>query len=128
MSIKKVGRTMERALIIRQPWLNLILDGKKTWEMRSRPTKVRGKIGLIEQGTGLIVGEAYLDDCPFSLLEDTPERFNQNLYKYAHQIDDLEMLKKWHYPWVLRGVKRYKKALKYKHPQGAVTWVKLENN
>ena len=52
---------MDRALIVRQPWIDLILSGEKTWEMRSRPTNVRGRIGLIEQGTGLIVGECFLD-------------------------------------------------------------------
>ena len=51
---------MERALIIRQPWIGKILDGSKTWEMRGRPTSIRGRIGLIEQGSGMIVGEATL--------------------------------------------------------------------
>ena len=51
---------MERALIIQKPWVDLILDNIKIWEMRSTKTNVRGKIGLIEAGSGLIVGEAIL--------------------------------------------------------------------
>ena len=49
---------MEKGLIIQKVWLDKIFDEGKTWEMRSTKTKVAGKIGLIEAGSGLIVGEA----------------------------------------------------------------------
>lgn len=49
---------MKRALIIKKNWLDKIFNDGKRWEMRSRNTKIRGKIGLIESGSGLIVGEA----------------------------------------------------------------------
>ena len=39
------------ALIIRQPWLGLILSGKKTWEIRGSRTNKRGPIALIESGS-----------------------------------------------------------------------------
>ena len=51
---------VSRALVVDQPWVGLIADGAKVWEMRTRPTKVRGWIGLIEKGTGTIIGVAYL--------------------------------------------------------------------
>mgnify|MGYP003341256152 FL=1 len=54
---------MERGLIIRQSWLKKIFNDGKIWEMRSTKTDIRGKIGLIESGSGLIVGEANLVDC-----------------------------------------------------------------
>lgn len=54
---------MKRALIIKKKWLDKILDEGKVWEMRATKTKVRGKIGLIESGSGMIVGEAYLMYC-----------------------------------------------------------------
>jgi hypothetical protein len=38
-------------LVIDKPWIDLILDGKKTWEMRSTLTKKRGKIALIRKGS-----------------------------------------------------------------------------
>ncbi|MBV8400626.1 MAG: ASCH domain-containing protein [Acetobacteraceae bacterium] len=47
-----------RGLIIDRPWAGLIADGKKTWEMRTRPTKVRGWIGLIAKGTKTVIGIA----------------------------------------------------------------------
>ena len=53
----------ERSLIVKKEWLDLILAGKKPWEMRSTKTKIRGWINLIESGSGLIIGESHLSDC-----------------------------------------------------------------
>lgn len=47
-------------LIIAEPWIGLILEGRKTWEMRSRDTPVRGQIGLIRKGSKSVVGVAEL--------------------------------------------------------------------
>lgn len=38
------------ALIIREPWIDLVLSGQKSWELRSRSTEKRGLIGLIRKG------------------------------------------------------------------------------
>jgi hypothetical protein len=51
-----------RGLIIRQPWIDYILEGRKTWEIRSKPTKVRERIALIQGGSGTVVGTASLVD------------------------------------------------------------------
>lgn len=111
---------MNRALIIKQPWIDLILSGEKTWEMRSRPTNIRGRIGLIEQGTGLIVGEAELVDCKESVTS-----FDIGYCDWKHRIYDLDLLEKWHIPWELQNAKRYEEPIPYKHPRGAVVWVNL---
>lgn len=111
---------MERALIVRQPWVDLILSGEKTWEMRSRPTNVRGRIGIIEQGTGLVVGEVSITGVIKNISRDTA--FMQ---KNRHRVDDLELLRKWNTAWILSGAKRYKEPLPYDHPNGAVTWVRI---
>jgi len=112
---------MERALIIRKPHIDNILDGSKSWEMRSAPTKVRGKIGLIEAGSGLIIGEAILvrNGIPLTNYLTAKQTFP------FHQVDDLSKLEKWRYPWILSNAKRYEKPIPYKHPKGAVIWVKL---
>lgn len=111
---------MDRALIVRQHWIDLILSGEKTWEMRSQPTKVRGRIGLIEQGTGFIVGECELVNSGESI-----NKFNLGYGHHLHKVDDFELLEKWHYPWVLSGAFRYENPIPYKHPKGAVTWVRI---
>ena len=110
---------IDRALIIKKEWLDKIFDDGKVWEMRSTRTKVRGKIALIESGSGLIVGEANLMYCSDKPISNHPSQF-----KY-HQVEDAELLKKWKYAWGLSCAKRYEKPIPYNHPQGAVIWVKL---
>jgi hypothetical protein len=110
---------MEKGLIIKKVWLDKIFDEGKVWEMRTTKTKVRGKIGLIEPGTGLIVGEANLIGCSHIPIKPNDKYFNK------HKVEDTELLKKWKYPWILADAKRYKEPIPYKHPQGAVIWVKL---
>jgi hypothetical protein len=111
---------IKRALIIKKEHLDKILDSNKTWEMRSSKTNIRGRIGLIESGSGLIMGEAFLLDCLNPL--DEIKAMASILY---HHVTDKKLLKKWKYPWVLKDAKRYKEPISYKHPQGAVIWVKL---
>jgi hypothetical protein len=114
---------MKRALIIKKEWLDKIFYNDKTIEMRSRPViKIRGIIGLIEAGSGLIMGEADLYYCYGPMSE-------YKFYKFQdrHQLEDINMLKKWPFAWCLRDVKKYEKPIPYKHPKGAVVWVKLED-
>lgn len=111
---------MDRALIVKQPWVDLILSGEKTWEMRSQSTKIRGLVGLIEQGTGLIVGEFYLDRVGEPL-----DNFDIGYGQHLHRVDDLTLLEKWRYPWILSRAQRYEEPIPYNHPQGAVVWVKI---
>ena len=49
-----------RGLIIDEPFISEILNGSKTWEMRSRHTDRRGLIALIAKGSGAVVGAATL--------------------------------------------------------------------
>jgi hypothetical protein len=49
-----------KGLIIKEPWISLILSRKKTRELRSRDTRVRGRIALIRKGSGTVIGVAEL--------------------------------------------------------------------
>jgi hypothetical protein len=109
---------IERSLIVKKEWLDLIFDGGKVWEMRTRPTNIRGWVGLIESGTGLIVGEVQIAGCFEKPTPPTDE------FICAHKVENLELIKKWKYAWVLCGAKRYETPIPYKHPKGAVIWVK----
>jgi hypothetical protein len=51
-----------KALIISEPWIDYILEGTKTWEMRSSGVSHRGWFGLIKKGTGAVHGVARLVD------------------------------------------------------------------
>lgn len=43
-------------LIIKSPWIDLILQGRKTWEIRGSHTHTRGLVALIKSRSGSIVG------------------------------------------------------------------------
>jgi len=109
---------MERALIVRKVWLDKIFDEGKVWEMRSRPTKIRGTVGFIEAGSGLIVGSAEITN---SFKID-----NKPFFVIHHKVKDLSLIDKWSYAWVLSNAKRFDKPIPYTHPKGAVIWVKID--
>src|SRR4051812_35367830 len=51
----------ESALIIKREWLDLIFAGRKSWELRGSRTKATGVVGLIESGSGTVVGSAVIN-------------------------------------------------------------------
>ena len=106
-------------LIIKKFWLNKILAGDKTWEIRGSRTHKRGEIYLIQSGSGTIVGKGSLVDCKGPLsVEELKETYP------LHQIEDLSIVKYQKvYAWVLKDAERIEEV-PYVHPQGAVIWVK----
>lgn len=109
-----------KALIIKKPWIDYILDGKKTWEIRGCNTKTRGQIELIQSGSGLVVGSCEIIDCKELTLDD----YKNNTDKHNIQnVDDLPYKKT--FAWIISKAKRYEIPRKYKHPQGAIIWVNL---
>ncbi|MEQ8966182.1 MAG: ASCH domain-containing protein [Azospirillaceae bacterium] len=114
-----------RALIVRAPWIDLILDGTKTWEMRSRRTAVRGRIALIRAGGGRIEGLARLVDCLAPL---DREAFESAGCRHAIPPDTREvaLASGWTTPWVLDSVRRLSRPVSFPVPKGAVVWVRLD--
>ena len=53
---------LSKGLIIKAPFMDWILSGRKPWELRSSHSKQRGPIALILQGSGTLVGVARLID------------------------------------------------------------------
>lgn len=118
--------TLTHALIIKKQWLDKIFDNGKEWELRGKNTKIRGVIGLIESGSGLVMGAAELTD---SMIVNKAQLL-KNQRKHKIPEDKLnKFLKRYktHYAWVLKNAKRFKTPVKYKHPKGAVVWVKLRD-
>lgn len=116
-----------KGLVIREPWIGMIIAGKKFWEMRSKATSIRGEIGLIRAGSGLVCGVAELVDCMSAL---TPERMLETVDCHAIPIDQQPgaIANGWTVPWVLRNVRRVEPPVPYVHPFGAVTWVNLSED
>jgi len=114
----------ERGLLIRQPWIGHILRGEKTWELRSRPTQVRGPVGLIQSGSGSVVGVANLVEVRGPLTpHDLQEAIRRGQITGA-EMDVLSYPKT--YAWVLEGARPVRSPVPYPHPQGAIIWVRLE--
>lgn len=114
----------DRTLLVKEPWVDFLVDGLKTWELRRTATKVRGVVGLTPSGSGVITGRAELIDVhgPFTADE-------LRLHSDKHLVDD-EFLDDYAagkslYAWEFREARRYPSPAPYHHPQGAVIWVKL---
>jgi hypothetical protein len=112
------------AIPIRSPYIDMILDGIKTWEIRSKFTKKIGRVALIRSGSGTVVATAILSE----VIELTPDLAFANARimgeeglsrNEAYGFSGL-------YAWVLKDVIRFKNPVPYKHPSGAVTWVTLD--
>lgn len=114
-----------RGLIIREPWLSMILAGRKDWEMRSRSTTVRGSIALIRSGSGLVVGVARLTGCGERLAPEAMRASNHRHGVPAERIDRV-IADGWTIPWQLEGARALSSPLPYRHPKGAVVWVRLD--
>ena len=69
---------MDKGLIVKKEWLDRILDKGKVWEMRTTPTKIRGVVGLIESGTGLIVGEVEIVDSISTPIQKTTKHLDKH--------------------------------------------------
>jgi hypothetical protein len=121
LSKAKAAPAHDLALVIKGKWLNLILSGRKTWEIRGTPTKVRRLVQLAQSGSGLLVGEARVTECLRLDLHDMSNHTEK------HCIHDLSIVTyRSIYAWVLEDAKRHAVPKPYKHPQGAITWVKLD--
>lgn len=114
-----------KGLIIADPWIGYILDGSKTWEMRSSGASHRGWFGLIRKGTGAVYGVARLDDVgvPLSPAEMVASidrhRIPESMIRFGE-------VAKWNTPWKLADVRRLARPVPYRHKSGAVTWVELD--
>ena len=59
-----VQRSAKSTLVVKRRWLDKILAGRKTWEIRGGPTTKRGWIHFAQSGsTGKLMGRARLVVC-----------------------------------------------------------------
>lgn len=112
----------EAGLLIRAPFVDWILDGLKAWEMRTKRTTRRGRIGLIRSKSGLVVGEANLVDVVGPL---THRQLIQNAEKMNQERWDVAAPEVPTFAWVLDGASRYAPPVPYTHRSGAVIWARL---
>ncbi len=98
-----------KCLIVKSPFAQYIVQGAKHHEFRKRPTKIRGRIGIIEGapnkpiGIGMreIIGDVELWFCSFQNSDGS-------------------------YCWELRRARHYKHPVIIELPRGAQTWVNVD--
>lgn len=117
-----------KGLIIDEPWIGLILSGKKTWEMRKTACHNRGRIALIRKGSGQVVGTA-------DIIDSLPALNSASEYAKAEPQHRIPLSRQpeayadgWRTPWVLQNIRELAEPVSYKHPNGAVIWVNLEDD
>jgi hypothetical protein len=114
------GAITRGLLILKEP-LDQILDGSKIWEIRGKATTLRGPIALIESKSGHVVGTCSLEGVvgPLSLAD---LRANAAITGFLPDALPYPTT----YGWVLASARRLPKPVPYRHPMGAVIWVKLD--
>lgn len=113
------------ALIVREPHISRILSGEKVWELRGSKTHKRGVVGLIRQGSSLVVGVvSIVDVLPWQSDQQLLDNIDKHCVPRA-RIPTGE-IGKWRYPWVLEGARQLPEPVPYEHRAGAVIWVTLE--
>ncbi|WP_240920746.1 ASCH domain-containing protein [Thermococcus sp. CX2] len=113
---------LKKGLIVREPFASLIVEGKKTWEIRKSRTKVRGEILILNGGRAL--GKAELVEVlgPF-----TPEELAEHRDKHLVDLDFLVDYSngKALYAWVLRNAEKFEKPIKVDIAKGAQVWANV---
>ncbi len=111
-----------RGLIVREPYASWIVEGRKTWEIRKHPTRVRGPIGIITGGR--LIGQVEVVDTlgPF-----TPEEL---LAHQAKHLADPAFLVPYArgkplWAWVLAHPLRYPEPIPVPPRRGRMMWVDL---
>ncbi len=116
---------MLSALLIRSPWIDKILDGSKTWEIRGTRTHKRERIALIQSGSGTVIGVADLVDAVGPL---TKSQFVADARKIGLKKSEASRGLPYRrtFAWVLKNPRRLKKPVPYRHPYGSIIWVTLK--
>lgn len=87
-----------KCLFVRHPFAGWIVDGVKRIEYRTQPTRIRGKIGIIQSKTGTVIGTVSVTGC----------NWNESLE---------------HYEWTLADGVRFASPVTFRHKPGAVVWI-----
>ncbi|MDJ0835049.1 MAG: hypothetical protein QNK37_00950 [Acidobacteriota bacterium] len=113
---------LTKGLIVQDPWCSLILapENPKCWEIRGSSCNIRGRIGIIKSGTGMVFGVATLVDAFPVTLEDLAANIDK------HKVEDPTTItyRKPH-AWVLEDPICFRQPIPSNHKRGAVIWPDL---
>ena len=114
-----------KGLIIKTPYIDQILTGLKTWEMRSTATQQRERIALIRKSSGTVIGTVRLVGCTGPL---SRSEMLKNLDRHGVDAATVQSgaIDAWKFAWVMSEPNPLPSPVKYRHPSGAVIWVNLD--
>ena len=110
-----------KCLKIDDKWLQLILSGEKTWEIRRTQTNFRGRIALGNTKSKNYEGYANITDCKELSVKDLKKfgdkhQANEFLDGYAGERETL-------FAWVLEDIKVESNPTPYSYSAGS--WCKV---
>jgi len=124
-STPEEGSKIIKAIVIRKRWLDLILDGAKTWEMRGKPAHYRGPLALICKGSGgQVLGLADLVDS-LPRLSEAAFKASRDRHGVPPEEDARVLAAGWVFPWVLENVRQLPTPVLSGQKPGQVTWVPI---
>jgi hypothetical protein len=109
------------AIPIKTPFIDMILIGVKTWEIRTKSTKKIGPVALIRSGSGTVVSTAFLAEDIF-----LTRKICAANYEKMGMTKEEALTCYGEHAWVLKDIIKLRKPVPYKHPPGAITWVTLD--
>jgi hypothetical protein len=112
-----------KGLVIAEPWISLILSGKKTREMRSKATSYRGPLAVITKGSGLVTGIVDLVDCIPGQHE--AEYGASEALHCSPKAQHTGWAVRWPVAWVFANARSLAEPVPYKHKNGAQSRVLL---
>ncbi len=112
----------ERGFRVREPYATYIVEGKKRWEIRRHPTRVRGRVGVISGGKLVGTVEIRGVQGPFTV-EELREHYDRHL-------GDPQFLEEYAcgdalYAWELENAHAFPAPKMVKTKKGQQLWVRL---
>ena len=120
-------------LIVKQLWADLIVDARKSWELRGSASLKRERIAILHAGS--IIGEVNMVGCvkiaerredgSYHCLLPMPLDY----YKDCHHVSDFSTFNyKSIFAWVFNHPFRYIRPRRIDQKRGAIVWVKLPDS
>ena len=107
-------------LIVKEPYIDWILSGDKTIELRGFNTSKRGKIALIKSGTGLVIGTVEIIN---TFIIETTNQYEKLRPRHCVGAERNNIRYKELWAWELRNPTVLEQPVKYSYKKGQQVWV-----
>ena len=116
---RKLKVVVMEGLIVKSPYAELIIDGKKEWELRGRcppSSKLNKELYLLSSGKALgkVKINAHWAATKRDLEQNMEKHQSETLFLSEHHISHV---------WQIKVVEKFAHPKKYVHPMGARVWV-----